>query len=66
VSGACSTHGRGEKIVQAFGGKSEGKRPFVRPRRKWKDDIRMDLREMGWGMWSGFSWLRIGTGSGLL
>jgi hypothetical protein len=26
----------------------------------------MDLREIGWGDWSGFSWLRIGPGGGLL
>jgi hypothetical protein len=30
-------------------GKSEGKRPLGRPRRRWEDGIRMDLREIGWG-----------------
>jgi hypothetical protein len=30
-----------------LGEKSEGKRPFGRPRRKWEDNIRVDLREMG-------------------
>jgi hypothetical protein len=30
-------------------GKSEGKRPLGRPRRRWEDNIRMDLREIGWG-----------------
>jgi hypothetical protein len=30
-------------------GKPEEKRPLGRPRRKWVDNIRMDLREMGWG-----------------
>jgi hypothetical protein len=30
-------------------GKSEGKRPVGRPRRRWEDGIRMDLRETGWG-----------------
>jgi hypothetical protein len=30
-------------------GKPEGKRPFVRPRHRWEDGIRMDLREIGWG-----------------
>jgi transcription termination factor 2 len=30
-------------------GNSEGKRPLGRPRRRWKDNIRMDLREIGWG-----------------
>jgi hypothetical protein len=29
-------------------------------------DGRMDLREIGWEVWSGFSWLRIGTDVGLL
>jgi hypothetical protein len=27
----------------------EGKRPFRRPRIRWDDEIRMDLREIGWG-----------------
>jgi hypothetical protein len=30
-------------------GKPEGKRPLGRPRRRWDDVIRMDLREIGWG-----------------
>jgi hypothetical protein len=30
-------------------GKPEGKRPLGRPRRRWADNIRMDLGEMGWG-----------------
>jgi hypothetical protein len=29
-------------------GKPEGKRPLGRPRRRWLDNIRMDLREVGW------------------
>jgi hypothetical protein len=29
-------------------GKPEGKRPLGKPRRRW-EDIRMDLREIGWG-----------------
>jgi len=28
--------------------KPEGKEPLRRPRRRWKDNIRMDLREIGW------------------
>jgi hypothetical protein len=35
-------------------GKPEGKRPLGRPRRRWKDNIRMDLREIGWG---GMEWI---------
>jgi hypothetical protein len=30
-------------------GTPEGKRPLGRPRRRWVDNIRMDLREVGWG-----------------
>jgi hypothetical protein len=43
-----------------------GRRPLGRLRNRWKDGIRIDLREIVWGMWSGFSWLRIGTDGGLL
>jgi hypothetical protein len=50
-------------------GKPEGKRPLGRTRRRWVDNIRMDLGEVGWGdgvMWTGLVWLRIGTGGELL
>jgi hypothetical protein len=35
-------------------GKPEGKRPLGRPRRRWVDNIRMDLREIGW---DGMDWI---------
>jgi hypothetical protein len=49
-------------------GKREGRRPVRSARRRWEDNIKMDLREMGWegGTWTGSIWLRIGTGGGLL
>jgi hypothetical protein len=49
VGGTCGTHGRGERYVQDFGwvGRPEGKRPLGRPRRRWEDNIEMDLREIG-------------------
>jgi hypothetical protein len=31
-------------------GKPEGRRPLGRPRRRWKDNIKMDLKEVGWGV----------------
>jgi hypothetical protein len=31
-------------------GKPEGRRPLVRPRRRWEENIKMDLREVGWGV----------------
>jgi hypothetical protein len=47
-------------------GKPEGKRPLGRPRRRWEDNIKMDLREIGWVLWTGLIWLRIRSGEGLL
>jgi hypothetical protein len=48
-------------------GKPEGKRPLERPKRRWEDGIKMDLRDIGSGVgWIGFTWLRIGTADGLL
>jgi hypothetical protein len=48
-------------------GKPEGKRPFGRPRHRWKDNIKIDLQEVGREVvGTGLSWLRIGTGGGLL
>jgi hypothetical protein len=47
-------------------GKREEKRPLGRLRRRWLDNIRMDLVELGWGMWTEFVWLRIGAGGELL
>jgi hypothetical protein len=47
-------------------GNPEGKIPLGRPRRSWEDGIKLDLAEIGWGVWSGFIWLSIGTVGGLL
>jgi hypothetical protein len=33
--------------------KPEGKRPLAGPRHRWEDNIRMDLREIGWEAWTG-------------
>jgi hypothetical protein len=38
-----------ERNARILVGKPEGKRPLGRPRRKWEDNIKMDLREIGWG-----------------
>jgi hypothetical protein len=40
--------------------KTVGKR-LGRPRRRWEDNIRMDLREQGEKVWIGCIWFRIGT-----
>jgi hypothetical protein len=47
-------------------GKTERKRPLGRPRRRWVDNIKLDLREVGGMVWMGLIWLRIGTSGGFL
>jgi hypothetical protein len=46
-------------------GRPEGRRPLGRSRCRWEDNIKMDLREIGFGMRTGFIGFRIGTGGGL-
>jgi hypothetical protein len=58
--------GRGEMCTGFWWDSQKEKRPLERPRHRWEDGIKMDHREIGWGVWSGFSWLRIGTTGGLL
>jgi hypothetical protein len=42
-------------------GKPEGKRPLERRRLRWEYNIKRDLIEIFWGLWTGLIWLRIGT-----
>jgi hypothetical protein len=60
--------GEERNVYKVLVGKPERKRPLGRPRRRWEDGIRIDLREIGlaWGVWIGFDCLRTGTGGGLL
>jgi hypothetical protein len=44
------------KVFKVLMGKPEGKRSLGRPRRKWEDGIRMDLKEIGLG---GVDWIRL-------
>jgi hypothetical protein len=63
----CSTNEK-RNGYRLFVGKPEGRRPLGRPRRRWVENIKMDLTEMGWGgvMWTGSIWLRIGASGWLL
>jgi hypothetical protein len=45
--------------------KPEGKKPLGRPKSRWEDNIKINLREVGCGAWTAFTWLRTGTGGGL-
>ena len=57
---------KGEKgwLYRVLVGKREGRRPMGRPRRRWVDNIRMDLQESDVGIWTGLGWPRIETGGG--
>jgi hypothetical protein len=46
---ACSTKRAKRNAYRILVGKSEGKRLLGRPRRKWMDNVKIDLRETGWG-----------------
>ena len=58
--------GDGRGVHRVLIGKPEVKRPLGRSRRRWEDNIKMDLREVGGVVGTGWSWLRIGTGGGRL
>jgi hypothetical protein len=51
---------------RALVGKPNERRPIERPWRRLEDNIKMDLREVGWVTYTGLIWLRTGTGGGLL
>jgi hypothetical protein len=49
MGGSCSTNGEKRNAYRLLVGKPEGKRQLGRPRRRWVDNIRMNLGEVGWG-----------------
>jgi hypothetical protein len=46
----------GRNVYRVLVGKPEGKGPLGRPRHRWEDGIKMDLREIGWG---GVEWIQL-------
>jgi hypothetical protein len=56
---ACSTNGEEDEKKNAYRilvGNAERMRPLGRPRRRWVDNITMDLRETGW---DGMDWIEL-------
>jgi hypothetical protein len=53
MGGACSTNGDKRNAYRILVRKPEGKRPLGRPRRRWVNSIKMDLR------WNGMVWVRL-------
>jgi hypothetical protein len=56
VGGTCGTHGGGEKCLQEFWLGGPKVRDHWEDRRKWEDNIKMDLREIGL---DGANWIRL-------
>ena len=61
-AGHVAHMGEGRDVYRVLVGKPEGMRPLGRPRRRWEDNIKMDLQEVG----CGGMWLRNGRGGGHL
>jgi hypothetical protein len=59
MGGACSADGEGIDTYSVLVGKPEGKRPLGRRRRRWEDNIKLDLQEVA--VWTGLGWLRTET-----
>jgi hypothetical protein len=56
MGGACRKNGEKRKAYRILVGKPEGKRPLGRPRCRWVDNIKMDLREISW---DGMDWIDV-------
>jgi len=65
-AGHVARMGEERGVYRVFVGKPWGKRPLEKPRRRWEDNIKIDLRKWDVGLWTGSSWLRIGTVGGHL
>jgi hypothetical protein len=54
--GHVACMGGRRNVYRVLVGKPEGKRPLVRPRRRWEDGIKTDFGEIGWGVWNRDRW----------
>jgi hypothetical protein len=56
---ACSAYGERRGIYRILVGNPVGKRSFGRYRRRWEDNIKMDLEEVGYGV---MDWIELAQG----
>ena len=56
MGGACSAYGERRGVYRVLLGKPEGNSLLGRPRRRWEDNIKMDLQEVGCG---GMDWIEL-------
>jgi hypothetical protein len=57
LEGHAARIGEGRGVYRVLIGRPKGKRPLRRPRRRWKDNIKMDLRKIGM---DGANWIQLG------
>jgi hypothetical protein len=56
LAGHVARKGDSRRVYRVLVGKPEGKRPLERHRRRWEDNIKMDLQEVGYG---GMDWIEL-------
>ena len=61
-AGHVERMGQRRGVCSVLAGKPEGKRALGKPRRRWEENIKMDIKKVSVGAWTGSNWLRIGTG----
>ena len=66
LAGHVARMGENRGVHRVFLGKPGGKRPLGIPRRRWEDDIKMDLREVGGGCGDWIELVQDRTGDGHL
>jgi hypothetical protein len=64
MGGACSTYGEKRGVYRVLVVRSEERKPLGRARRRWEDNMKMDLQEVEWGAWTELICLRVQTGGG--
>jgi hypothetical protein len=60
-AGYVARIGEGRGVYRVLVGRPEGKRPLGRPRHRWEDNIKMDLKEVGI---DGANWIHLGPVAG--
>jgi len=66
MNGACRAYGKRRGVYRVLAGKPEGKRPLGSSSCRWGIILRWMFKKWDVGVLTGSSWLRMGTGGGML